>query len=69
MRQHGGFSYTIDTTSLSGRLVKMYPSQDFWLSKIVGLMDSLVDDYECNGVYIDQVSAMSGNILTNRYDI
>jgi len=47
----------------------MYPSQDFWLSKIVGLMDSLVDDYECNGVYIDQVSAMSGNILTNRYDI
>jgi hypothetical protein len=37
--------------------------------KIVGVTDSLADDYECNGVYVGQVSAMSGEILTNRCDI
>lgn len=41
----------------------------FWQSKIGGLTDSLVDDYECNGVYVDKVSAMRDDILTNRCNV
>lgn len=54
--QAGGF--IMDTTSLSGRLVEMCPSQNVWQDKIVQETDSLVSDYNCNAVYVDQVSAM-----------
>ncbi|MGC8898099.1 MAG: DUF6259 domain-containing protein [Bacteroidota bacterium] len=60
----GGF--IMDTTSVSGRLVEMCPPQDFWQREIVGLTDSLVDNYECNGVYVDQLSAMRAELCFNR---
>lgn len=60
----GGF--IMDTTSLSGRLVEMCPSQEFWQSKIVGLTDSLVSNYGCNGVYIDQVSAIRNELCFSK---
>lgn len=59
----GGF--IMFTTSLSGRLVEMCPSQEFWNSKIVGITDSLVNDYGCNGIYVDQVSAMRSELCFN----
>ncbi len=54
--QAGGF--IMDTTGMSGRLVEMCPSQEFWQNKIAAAVDSLVSTYDCNGVYVDQVSAM-----------
>ena len=61
--QAGGF--IMDTTNLSGRLVEMCPSQEFWQSKITALADSLVSYYGCNGVYVDQVSAMRDELCFN----
>ncbi len=59
----GGF--IMDTTGLSGRLVEMCPSQKFWDDKVVSQVDSLVNRYECNGVYVDQVSAMRDELCFN----
>lgn len=61
--QAGGF--IMDTTGLSGRLVEMCPSQEFWQNKIAAETDSLISDYNCNGVYVDQVSAMRDELCFN----
>ncbi len=60
----GGF--IMDTTSVSGRLVEMCPSQQFWQKKITALTDSMVENYDCNGVYVDQVSAMRDELCFNK---
>ena len=56
----------MDTTRVSGRLVEMCPSQEFWQKKITTLTDSLVESYNCNGVYVDQVSAMRDELCFNK---
>ncbi len=59
----GGF--IMDTTHMSGRLVEMCPSQVFWQDKIAAIADSLVSGFNCNGVYLDQVSAMRDELCFN----
>ncbi len=61
--QAGGF--IMDTTGLSGRLVEMCPSQAYWQNKVAQDVDSLVGYYGCNGVYVDQVSAMRDELCFN----
>ena len=43
----------------AGRLLSMCPSQEFWQSTIANLVDRLIGEEGVNGVYVDQVSAMS----------
>ncbi|HQT91511.1 MAG TPA: DUF6259 domain-containing protein [Candidatus Kryptobacter bacterium] len=62
--QAGGF--ILDTTGLSGRLVEMCPSSEVWQDKIVQETDSLIRDYDCNGVYVDQVSAMRDELCFSK---
>ena len=42
----------------SGRLLSMCPTQEFWQDAISVLVDSLLGYHGCNGVYIDQISAL-----------
>lgn len=50
----------------SGRLLSMCPSQEYWQQTISSLVQSLVEQYGVNGVYVDQVSAMEHELCFNR---
>jgi len=50
----------------AGRLLSMCPDQEFWQDKISVLVDSLLGFYGVNGVYIDQISAMSHELCFNK---
>lgn len=50
----------------AGRLLSMCPTQEFWREKISSLVDSLLDNYGCNGVYIDQISAYKAELCFNK---
>jgi hypothetical protein len=43
--------------STSARLAPMCPTNQFWTNTIANLVDSLVNVYGVNGVYIDQIAA------------
>jgi hypothetical protein len=42
----------------SGRLLSMCPTQEYWQNAVSTLVQSLVEDYGVNGVYIDQIASM-----------
>jgi hypothetical protein len=50
----------------SGRLLSMCPTQEYWQNAVSSLVQSLVEDYGVNGVYVDQVSAMEHELCFNR---
>lgn len=50
----------------AGRLLSMCPSQEFWQNAISSLVQSLVEDYGVNGVYVDQISAMEHELCFNK---
>ena len=43
----------------AGRLLSMCPTQEFWHAAITTLVDNLIGVQGVNGVYVDQISAMS----------
>jgi hypothetical protein len=50
----------------SGRLLSMCPTQEYWQNAISSLVQSLVESYGVNGVYVDQVSALEHELCFNR---
>ena len=50
----------------SARLVGMCSTQIFWHNQIAGLLDTLVNDYGVNGVYIDQISASTPKLCFDK---
>ncbi len=50
----------------SGRLVSMCPEKPFWKNIIAGLVDTLTKEYGVNGVYIDQISAVTPKLCFDK---
>jgi len=50
----------------SGRLLSMCPTQEYWQNTISSLVQSLVEDYGVNGVYIDQITAMEHELCFSK---
>jgi hypothetical protein len=50
----------------AGRLLSMCPTQEYWQNAISTLVQSLVEDYGVNGVYIDQIAAIQHELCFSK---
>jgi len=50
----------------AGRLLSMCPTQEYWQNTISSLVQTLVEDYGVNAVYVDQIAAMEPELCFNR---